>query len=350
MKAKFLQGLLAIEFFVDANNVPKNILDHKEVNQLNQTLVKDLVALIPTIDQSSMALIGALYQSNEILQPGFPIHKQLRHYINASLKAANFSTNQLLIGAHKGKLPEGFNPPSNKQKSAMFYLPFTIKTEHAETVSFFEEQLMHKGMASNELLIELQNRFGAKIRHANFMSVLDLSAMIHNHMQMAGFDPLWRLLEQSLFNPAPECKEETNFNNVFYLSKKMVFTPFFSEHFWLNQLNLDVEEYPKYLFTQRQYVNTLLDHGLDVRQFLPDSWPMDESHICFASLNQKVLSDDFFKEEVIALDYSIVDIIPKEHPQLGIMYIQVNDEDNGVENYYPLTEDGIEKINSLLGL
>lgn len=344
----FLNGVLAIEFFVDADNHPQVILEHKDVNQLNQALAQDLLYLIPELPSSAMALIGALYQSCEILQPGFPIHKQLRHYINASLKAANFANNQLIIGSHQGQLPPGFYAPENKQSSAMFYMPFVIKTEESHTVDFFENQLMHKGMGSVELLQQLQTSFSAKIRHANFMSTLDLAAMMHNHMQMAGFSPLWNLIEQALFNEAPECKEQTEIHNIFYLSKKMVMTPFFSERFWTQNLKYERSQYPHYLFTQRQYVSTLSEHGLDVRQFLPTQWPLDETHVCFASLNQSVLNESFFKEEIQPLQAQIQTPQEKNHPQLGTMYIEVQDDCGGLVHYYPLKPSGVEYILQVL--
>ena len=344
----FLNGVLAIEFFVDSNNHPLVILNRDDVNELNQTLVKDMLSLIPNLKTSSMTLIGALYQSNEILQPGFPIHKQLRHYINASLKASNFANNQLIIGANDGKLPQGFFAPAKKQSSAMFYMPFLIKSEEQETIDFFESELMHKGMGSAECLKQLQLSFGAKIRHVNLMSNLDLAAMMHNHMQMAGFSPLWNLIEQALFNEAPECKQQTEIENVFYLSKKMIFTPFFSEYFWEHHLNQDKLKYPHYLFTQRQYVDTLTDHGLDVRQFLPSQWPMDESHVCFASLSQHTLNESFFKEEIKELNGSNQTHKKIDHPKLGIMYIQVKDEAEGLINYYPIKANGISDIQQVL--
>lgn len=348
--------MLTIEAFIDENSKPKLLLEQEQIKQLNQQISKELQVILPQLDDSTYAIVGALYQSSELLQPGFPIHTQLRQYANAALKGENNRRNQLVIGAKNKKLPKGLRLNPEVQTTPLLLMPFVIITENDETKDVFEQQLMHKGMASKQLLQQLQKALGTKIRHVNFMTVLDLAAMMHNHLQMAGCEPLWQLLEQALFNKNPETKVHTVQHNEFYLSKKIVFTPFFSYMMWSSKgpgKNLDdkQEKYLHYTQVQRQYVATLKEHGLDVRQFVPtpDTWPVNKKHICFATLDQNGLSGDYYHEIIEPIkDQETIKVDKHDHQNLGMLFYQVTDDSDGLEFYYPLTNQGISKIETIL--
>lgn len=360
MSIRCLQGMLTIETFFDPAKQPKLVLEQDEIKQLNQQISKELQAIVPHLDDSSYAIVGGLYQSSELLQPGFPIHSQLRQYANAALKGENNRRNQLVIGANDNELPEGLKHNPNVQVTPLLLLPFVILTENEESKKIFEKQLMHKGMGSIALLQQLQTSLGVKIRHINFMTVLDLAAMIHNHLQMAGFEPLWQLLEQAIFNKDPETKVKTPQHNEFYLSKKIIFTPFFSYMMWCNKgpgktlenKNTDnkKEAYLHYTQVQRQHIATLKEHGLDVRQFIPtpETWPVSEEHICFATLDQSRLTGDFYHEIINPVDKNNSKFDKHEHQNLGVLFYQVTDDNNGLEFYFPINERGIAEIEKQL--
>lgn len=360
MTIRCLQGMLTIEAFLEPNHQPKLVLSQDEIKQLNEQISKELQVIIPHLDDSSYAIVGGFYQSSELLQPGFPIHSELRQYANAALKGENNRRNQLVIGANitdeKLKLPEGLALNPDVLPTPLLLLPFVILTDDEETKEIFEKNLMHKGMGSKQLLQQLQDIIGVKIRHTNFMTILDLAAMMHNHLQMAGFEPLWQLLEQAIFNQEPETKIKTPQFNEFYLSKKIVFTPFFSYMMWGHKgsgkdLKNKQEAYLHYTQVQRQHVATLKEHGLDVRQFVPtpDTWPINEEHICFATLDTNRLTDDFYHEIIKPLNKSHKTKVDKQdHQGLGVLFYQVTDETDGLEYYYPMTNDGINKIEKLL--
>lgn len=357
MTARCLQGMLTIETFPNENIQAKLILAQETIKELNQQISSELTAILPKLDDASYAIVGGLYQSSELLQPGFPIHTQLRQYANAALKGENNRRNQLIIGANNnGELPEGLTLNSGVQLTPLMLLPFVIITEHDETKEIFEKQLMHKGMGSVNLLQQVQNAIGLKVRHVNFMTVLDLAAMMHNHLQMAGFEPLWQLIEQACFNRHPETKAVTLQHNIFYLSKKIVATPFFSFAFWSThgagkETKNPQESYLHYTQVQRQYIATLKEHGLDVRQFVPnpENWPIDENHVCFASLEQTRITGDVYHEIIQPLDSTLEANVDKHtHQHLGVLFFQVTDDKGGLEFYYPLSNNGITEIEALL--
>ena len=102
---------------------------------------------------------------------------------------------------------------------------------------------------------------------------------------------------------------------------------------------------------QRQHCATLNEHGLDVRQFIPtpNTWPVDEEHICFATLDQSRVKGDFYHEIIKPLDDSQSHNVDKNnHPQLGMLFYQVTDNNDGLEFYYPITNEGIKEIEALL--
>lgn len=354
--ATSLKGMLTIEAFIDADSDVKLQITQNDMKGLNQQISKELQSIIPHLDESSFAIVGGLYQSSELLQPGFPIHGQLKQYVHAALKGENNRRNQLVIGASNGHLPKGLKQKTGAQMTPLLLMPFVIVTDNKNTQSVFETQLMHKGMSSKELLIQLQNHLNVKIRHVNFMTILDLAAMMHNHMQMIGFDALWQLLEQALFNEAPEIKVKTPQLNEFYLSKKIVFSPFFSYHQWCqmgpdNDLPQTKQAYLQYTQVQRQYIATLKEHGLDVRQFIagPENWPLNGQHICFATLENSRINGDFHHEVIAPIDEKLKPMVDKhEHPQLGLLYYQVSDEKGGLAYYYPMNSEGVKQIEALL--
>lgn len=348
--------MLTIETFFDGQSKPKLVLEQETIKSLNVQISKELQSIVPHLNDSTYAIVGGLFQSSEILQPGFPIHNQLRQYANAALKGENNRRNQLIIGANDSKLPKGLRRIKNVYLTPLLLMPFIIITENKETQIVFEKQLMHKGMSSVDLLKQLQNALGVKIRHVNFMTALDLAAMMHNHLQMAGFDPLWNILEQALFNENPETKAITKQHNEFYLSKKIVFTPFFSYRTWCDfgpgkGLDNKQEAYLHYTQVQRQHVATLKEHGLDIRQFIPtaENWPTNSEHICFATLDKNRISGDVYHEIINPLNKdSNVKIDKNDHPNLGVIFYQVTDENDGLEFYYPLTDAGIKEIEDII--
>ena len=356
MSISCLKGMLTIETFFDGSTLPKLVLEQDVIKSLNIQISKELQSIIPHLDDSTYAIVGGLFQSSEILQPGFPIHNQLRQYANAALKGENNRRNQLVIGANDSKLPKGLMRNNKAQITPLLLMPFVIITENQETKDIFETQLMHKGMSSVDLLQQLQNAIGVKIRHVNFMSVLDLAAMMHNHLQMAGFEPLWNILEQALFNENPETKAITRQHNEFYLSKKIVFTPFFSYQTWSKygpgkDLDNKEEAYLHYTQVQRQHVATLKEHGIDIRQFEPNPeiWPTSENHICFATLDKARINGEFYHEVIIPLNKDHSTKVDKnDHPNLGIIFYQVTDKNGGLEYYYPITDVGIKEIETIL--
>ena len=349
--------MLTIETFPDDNTQPKLLLSQDEIKALNQQISKELAAILPKLDDTSYAIVGGLYQSSELLQPGFPIHTQLRQYANAALKGENNRRNQLIIGANsEGEIPEGLKQNTDVQATPLWLLPFVILTDHDDTKEIFEKQVMHKGMASVDLLKKVQKAIGVKVRHINFMTVLDLAAMMHNHLQAAGFEPLWQLLEQSMFNANPETKVTTPQFNEFYLSKKIIFSPFFSYVFWSTHgpgkdLNDAQEKYLHYTQVQRQYVATLKEHGLDVRQFVPttQNYPLNEEHVCFATLENTRIAGDFYHEIIQPLSANQEHVVDKnQHQHLGVLFYQVTDKSGGIEFYYPLTAKGLAEIDEIL--
>jgi len=357
MTARVLQGMLTIETFLDENSKPKLVFSQDEIKGLNQQISQELANILPHLDDSSYAIVGGLYQSSELLQPGFPLHSQLRQYANAALKGENNRRNQLVIGANSDEeLPVGLRHNNKVQITPLFLLPFVVITENDETKTQFEKQLMHKGMGSNVLLKKLQDVVELKIRHVNFMTVLDLAAMMHNHLEMAGFIEMWQLLEQAIFNKNPEAKISTPQHNEFYLSKKIVFTPFFSYIFWTNlgpgkDMHNAQQSYLHYTQVQRQYVASLQEHGLDVRQFIPnaENYPVNDQHICFATLDQSRITGNFVHEIIQAIEDSDKAKVDKNtHQHLGVLFFQREDDQGGLEFYYPLNPQGIVEIEELI--
>ncbi|MFK8012487.1 MAG: hypothetical protein AB8B80_10625, partial [Marinicellaceae bacterium] len=93
------------------------------------------------------------------------------------------------------------------------------------------------------------------------------------------------------------------------------------------------------------------EHGIDIRQFVPtpEIWPTNPDHICFATLDNSRIDSDYYHEVLSPLSKDLTAKIEKnDHPNLGIIFYQISDNNGGLEYYYPLSDSGIKTIESLI--
>ncbi len=357
-----LRGLIAIE----RPPVPlqTQAVEKTKAQALGRTLSMELAAALSAQDTpatrpaAEMALVAALYDPAEWLQPGFPRFTHLLQYLQAATSGEENKGTLLTIGCNtQGELPKGLETGPEHHLAPLLVLPFVLTTDDHHMAKRFEAQLMDRGLLSPRATQQLSQALGTPVEHANFLSLLDMAAMMRTQFEHAGFLPEWEVIETALFNQAPRLRQHSPFHNEYFLYQNMVFSPFFSFDFWTAHgpgATMGAHERSKgwlrWLQRQRQATAVMQAHGLDVRQYLPKRWPEPEEKICLGGINQQVVAEDFFTEIHAPIDENRVVTVTEHHvPGIGpVAWTLSQDEGQHLQHLYPLTPAAMNTIPEYL--
>jgi len=282
-------GMLTIECQAPISQT----LNKTQASELTTLVAKDMNAVLKVTKQSALVFCGAAFNSEQLLKPKFPIQKSITQYASAAFQGQLNADQVLSIGANNSLMPEGLQPDSGTQN--LLHFPFCLYTHDLDLAERFEADLMHKGMVSPPTYAQLSELLQVTINHANYMTYLDLVAMMHNHYHQLGLSHLWQVIEMALVNKEPKTAVQTETKNHFYLIDHLLFTPMFS---W-SQFNryfktADTETYINWLMAQRLSVGAFAVHGLEIKPFKADSWPPQEEKICLGEFEKNHLKKSYW--------------------------------------------------------
>ncbi|MCF6300344.1 MAG: hypothetical protein L3J52_04390 [Proteobacteria bacterium] len=342
-----LNGMIAL----DCSESYQQAMDKTSAEHIGNQLAKDLAAIIPATRNKALAFCAAAFPVEQILQPGLPVFKALNKYATAAFQGQLNQHKILSIGANDGLMPKLLRPDSSEQ--SFLVMPFMMMTDDAELAECFEKQLMHKGMASPPMYQLLCDSIKRRCNHVNYMTTLDLTAMMHNHYEQMGVSDLWHIIEKALLSKDAKLVKSTASHNYFYLAGSMVFSAVFSYRQFQDLFCVESDEenlYSRWLLNQRLYLETLQVHGLEVHQFKVSNWPLPSSKICLGSLQQQTIGDDYFVEKQGDLKPGTpVNVIIYDRPEVGVFAISVqNTAVNSQYNYFPIRQSGIDSILALV--
>ena len=323
-------------------------LDKAGAEQLAAHLGADLAALIPEISKCTVTVAAGLYDQTQVLRPGFPMFSALGDFAESSGQADGFRPKLLSIGASGGQMPDpSLQPDPDIPASVLQLAPLLISGEESlvkELGNSMEHLFLEQGQLSPNTSMWLQQAFDIKIIHGRFMTLVDLTAMLHLQLDSFSFTPLWELIECALFQPGEALKVETGEGNSFHYRDGVIYSPFYSFDTWANNgpgSGLDAAKhrlgkgYADWTRIQRQYLMTLRSHGLEVRQHPPGQ-------------PDRPATERFFVEVKEGLD-SRGDLTITEHNAGELGTVAVTAIHAGRQyNYYPLTPAGLNDIHSLL--
>lgn len=335
-----LYGVVALE----TQQGMTQLLNKDHSNQLVKQIALDLSGIINNSHECNLAIAGAAYPVEQILTPGFNIHQQLHRYAKAAFQGQKNQNKILSIGSNGNKMPEGLSPNISEQNFNL--VPLIIEHKKNQFKQKMEQELMHKGMVSPPCYNILKKVFRTNIIHANYMTNLDLMAMMHNHYQQVNQTELWQIIETAILQPAITNQYSTHSHNTFYLSNQTVYTPFYTPY--LFKKRFPKMSYIKWLMQHRLSINTLETHGLCVRQFNPENWNENKLKTCLGEIEKAVFQQNHYTETIGQLNsHDEVTVISCENKVAGLIYYSVrslNTKDQ--TNYYPLNSTGIQQIKS----
>lgn len=201
-----LPAVLALELSPGAAP-PRLTLSRDEAAELAALVAADLHALVPQVDAARLALAGALFDTVELLRPGFPVWATLDEL--ARRVPRGHLENVVAFGTHDGHMPaQPLEPEATYADGPMRLLPLSLLAPPglAETLSEqLEVQLVGRGEAGERTADWLMRTLGVRLEHVRYLSRNDLIALTCVQYEHVNLAPLWTLLEAALLTP---CREE----------------------------------------------------------------------------------------------------------------------------------------------
>ena len=201
-----VMGVFALELTGDGT--PRcAALPHGQAGQLVELLARDLDKLVPGASASDLVFAAAHFDPAEVLRPGWPLHRRLDE-LRQRAPGRGEGSRVIAFGADReGLVPPPLAADPGLHGGRMRVLPFLLsgapETMRALQESF-EEVLLDRGMAAADTALLAQESFGARIEHARYLTVHDLTAIMAMQYQHQGLQPLWPVIETALLAPDQE--------------------------------------------------------------------------------------------------------------------------------------------------
>lgn len=318
-------------------------LNKSQASELTALIAKDLYAILGFKDKTALVVCGAAFSSEQLLQPKFPIQLNINQYATAAFQGEQNTDKVLSIGANNNQMPEGLQPLVSQQ--SLLHLPFCLYTDDARLAEKFETQLMHKGMVSPPTYEKLKEQTRVLINHANYMTYLDLVAMMHNHYEQMGLTHLWQVIETALLSKEPKTAVISQTNNHFFLVDHLLFTPWFSWGQFAKYFETDdSNDYINWLMAQRLSMGAFTAHGLELKPFEASKWPISEDKICLGQFEQHNIKQAYWAEQKNKPAKHPKNPVHYQHPQAGIVAISIPIAYDKISIYYPVAATGIADI------
>lgn len=339
-------GVLSIE----SNQPLPQTLTKDQANQIGSQIAQELSKVLGFSDSKevSLALAAALYPSESLLTPGFSLHNNIVRYATAAFQGEQNQHRVLSIGSHQDTMPDGLQPPTTQ--SPLLHLPFVLLTTDLDLVTRFEAKLLDKGMVSPPTYHLLSELFGAPPIHANYMTHLDLIAMMHNHYDQVGMHHLWQIIENALLAKNPQLSWQDSSGQSLYLFNDTVYIPFISANDFAEvKPDTSVTAYVQFLMAQRLAAEVFRSHLLkpvfynNSQPLIKDIKPTPEV------FRSKQIKQPYYQHSSdTAKKPEKPQLIDWHHPQAGYVWTTLTLTDGTRHTFYPLAQGADAAIDKKL--
>ncbi len=200
-----LPVVLALEP-VSGQVLPHLSLSRDEAAALAQHVARDLQTLIPQVLDSRLAVVGAWFDTVELLRPGFPVWATLDEL--AQRVPRGRTDHVVAFGSHQGQMPApALQPASEFADGPMRLLPLSLLAPAALAAELSEQlelQLVGRGEAGALTADWLMRTLGIRLEHVRYLSRNDLLALTCVQYEHVNLAALWSLLETALLTPHRE--------------------------------------------------------------------------------------------------------------------------------------------------
>lgn len=197
-----LPAVLALE--LSPGEHPQRLsLSRDEAAELAALIAEDLHKLVPDIAQARLALAGALFDTVELLRPGFPVWGTLDELARRVPRGQ--LENVVAFGSHDGHMPaQPLEPDPAYADGPMRFLPLSVLAPEAlagDLSERLEVELVGRGETGTRTADWLMRCFGVRLEHARYLSRNDLLALTCVQYEHVNLAPLWQLLEAAMLTP-----------------------------------------------------------------------------------------------------------------------------------------------------
>jgi hypothetical protein len=190
--------VLALELSA-GSPVPRTTLTRDEAAALAELLADDVRALLPDVEQTQLAVVGAHFDAVELLRPGFPAFTALDEL------AGRLPGAVIAFGSHDGRMPAAaLLPEAAHVGGALRLLPWTLLAPPALAEALgqaMEIELVGRGEAGAATADFLMRTLGVRLEHARYFSRHDLLALTCVQYEHVNLAALWTVLEAALLTP-----------------------------------------------------------------------------------------------------------------------------------------------------
>ena len=346
MEAGSLQALpivLALE--LAAGEHPRQpTLGRDDAAELAELIAADLQALVPAVATARLALAGALFDTVELLRPGFPVWATLDEFSRRVPRG--HLEGVLALGSHDGHMPaQVLEPDVEYNDGPMRLLPLSLLVPEslaATLAEALEVELVGRGEAGALTADWLMRNLGLRLEHARYLSRNDLLALTCVQYEHVNLAPLWQLLEAALLTPYREETVLTARGLGLRYADGKIFAQ--TPTTWLDTQHGNANERAHALagimFELRQYAALLSAHGLAVR--------LEGAHLVMTEAG-------YLLDEIATADsaYDPPSLFAHEAPGLGVVVVSVAQRGPGgrpklLAHAYPLRPNALAPLLSTL--
>ena len=310
---------------------PRLCLSRDEAAELATLIAADLHALVPAVDAARLAIAGALFDTVELLRPGFPVWATLDELARRVPRGT--LDNVVAFGHHEGRMPAlPLQPDPAYADGPLRLLPLSLlaPTPLADDLDEqLEVQLIGRGEAGAQTADWLMRILGVRLEHARYLSRNDLLAMTCVQYEHANLAPLWSLLETALLTPQRDESGMSLRGLALRYSHGKVLAQ--SPAQWLSSqttaLGQRRHDMAGIVFELRQYAALLDAHGVPLRLQSSNAAPGNIAVVEHDVSGHGAIADDagYLLETLAATDPACAApaLFAHEAPGLGVVAITV---------------------------
>ncbi|MCU0753682.1 MAG: hypothetical protein MUE46_00965 [Xanthomonadales bacterium] len=196
-----IRGIVAVELKVPGR--PGTVyLERAQAQGLSLALSGELARHLGSLDGLGLVLMAAVYDSAQLLRPGFPVHSELENLYQAGIRDPLAEPQVMTLTALRGAPPSAALAPDPELLGGPFLaLPFSILGP-AEVIeparNTLEACLFEQGLVDARLALNLRDALDLDLEHVRLMTLTDLCAMTAAQLQHVGLGAVWELLEDCL--------------------------------------------------------------------------------------------------------------------------------------------------------
>lgn len=244
---------LALELRPQAECLERT-LPRAAAEELGALIAAELNRLYPGVDVLGLAFVGALFEPEELLKPGFRWAQWLNDQYR--LSAPGSSTARLLFfGERDGRMPvRELQPDLVRPSGVLKLMPIVLRgapDDLARVSAWLEDNLTRVGSAGPPVMQCVQGWCGQQVAHGCYMTLLDVLAFERAQLEATDLSALADLLEIVFLSPQRSERVQQAPAIDWVWSGREAEAHFLGERAWTKASGLPPERYRDYLRLQR---------------------------------------------------------------------------------------------------